>query len=197
MQHAMQHETGNPQPSRARLYELSKAQQEQLDRVEAEMFEILGEAESDRASRAGTQTHDQDAIDDERVFIRRFGFDWPRSDRIGVIALKRRLDLTDREIRLLKWTCNLRRSHGVVTLASARWAAFFGRCLATFALFEFGVVVLLELAAAHHALSALQVAKLYGLTAFVLAMVWLVYLGYIKPWVIEQRVMNKSAPDAQ
>lgn len=193
----MQHETGNPQQSRVCLYELSKAQQEQLDRVEAEMREILGEAEPDHASRVGTQARDQDTIDDERVFIRRFGFDWPRSDRIGVIALKHRLDLTDREIRLLKWTGNIKRRRGVVKLASARWAAFFGRCLATFVLFEFGVVVLLELVAAHHALSALQVAKLYGLTAFVLAMVWLVYLGYIKPWVIEQRVMKKSAPDAQ
>lgn len=193
----MQTEVENSQQSHPRLYELSKAQRAQLDRVEAEMREILGEAEPDHASRAGTQARDQDAIDDERAFIRRFGFDWPRRDRIGVIALKRRLDLTDREIRLLKWTCNLRRSHGVVTLASTRWAAIFGRCLATFALLELGIVTLLELAATHHALSALQIAKLYGVTAFVLAMVWLVYLGYIKPWVIEQRVMKKSAPNAQ
>lgn len=193
----MQYETGNPQQSRVRLYELSKAQQEQLDRVEAEMREILGEAEPDHASRAGTRARDQAAIDDERVFIRRFGFDWPRSDRIGVIALKLRLDLTDREIRLLKWTCNLRRGHGVVTLASTRWAAIFGRCLGTFALLEFGIVMLLELATIHHALSALQVAKLYGVTTFVVAMVWLVHLGYIKPWIIEQRVMKKTNPNAQ
>lgn len=193
----MQYVTGNSQHSRAHLYELSKAQRDQLDRVEAEMREILREAKPDDTSSAGAQAHDHDAIDDEHVFIRRFGFDWPRSDRIGVIELKHRLDLTDREIRLLKWTGNLRRSRGVVTLASARWAAIFGRCLAAFAVFEFALVMLLEMAATHHALSAAQIAKLYGLTAFVLAMVWLVYLGYIKPWVIEQRVMKKFAPNAQ
>lgn len=193
----MQRTFGNSQQDRARLYEPSRAQREQLDRVEAEMREILGEAEPDDISCPDNLTRDHNAIDDERVFIHRFGFDWPRSDRIGLIALKHRLDLTDREIRLLKRTGNLKRRQGMVTLRSTRWAAIFGRCLATFALFEFGTVMLLELLTIHHALSGLQVAKLYGMTAFVLAMVWLVYLGYIKPWVIEQRVMKKTAPDAQ
>lgn len=28
-------------------------------------------------------------------------------------------------------------------------------------------------------------------------MIWLVYLGYIKPWIIEQRVMKKAAPNTE
>lgn len=180
-----------------RPYGLSGAQQDELDRIEVEMREILGEAESDSSRARASQALDRDAIDDERVFIRRFGFDWPRDDRIAVIVLKHRLDLTDREIRLLRWTGNLRRKNGVVTLASTRWAALFGRGVALVVWLEFTAMLLLQMLTVHHALSAIQALKLYGATATVLVVVWLIHLGYIKPWIIEQRVMKKAAPDAR
>lgn len=173
-------------------YGLPAAQQEEIDRITVEMHGLLGEAADEDSDGAATRPLDRVAIDDERVFIRRFGFDWPRRDRIAVIVLKRQCDLTDREIRLLRWTGNLRRRNGTVTLASARWAAFFGRCLAVMMFVEFTLVMLLQMAAIHHALSPAQVGKLYGVTAFVLVMVWLVHLGYIKPWIIEQRVMREA-----
>ncbi len=94
---------------------------------------------------------------------------------------------------MLRWTGNLRRKNGVVTLASTRWAAIFGRCLAVIAFLEFTVIMLLQMATVHHALSALQTLKLYGATAFVLVLVWLVHLGYTKPRIIEQRVTKKTA----
>ncbi|WHZ20653.1 MAG: hypothetical protein OJF55_002802 [Rhodanobacteraceae bacterium] len=173
-------------------YVLSAAQQEEIDRIAVEMRGLLGEAEDEGADDNATKALDRAAIDDERVFIRRFWFDWPRRDRVAVIALKHQCDLTDREIRLLRWTGNLRRRNGVVTLASARWAAVFGRCLAILMFFEFGVAVLSQMASIHQRLSPAQFGKLYGVTAFVLAMLWLVHLGYIKPWVIEQRVMREA-----
>lgn len=185
-------ETGSPRGPR-NPYGVTNRQQDEMDRIETEMREILGEAEPDGPRPHGAQRSDRDAIDDEYVFIHRFGFDWPERDRVALIAFKHRLDLTDREIRLLRWTGNLRRKNGVVTLASTRWAAIFGRCLAVIAFLEFTVIMLLQMVTVHHALSALQTLKLYGATAFVLVLVWLVHLGYIKPWIIEQRVMKKTA----
>ena len=173
-------------------YVLSAAQQEEIDRIAAEMRDVLGDAEDEDADDDATKALDRAAIDDERVFIRRFWFDWPRRDRVAVLALKRRCDLTDREIRLLRWTGNLRRRNGIVTLVSARWAAIFGRCLAILMFLEFSLAVLSQPTAIHHALSPAQFGKLYGVTAFVLVMVWLVHLGYIKPWIIEQRVMREA-----
>lgn len=187
---------GNSRDGGARLYSFRKTQHDQLDRVEAEIREILGESKPCGTPRHRSETRDQDAINNERVFIRRFGFDWPRTDRIGVIALKHRLDLTDREIRLLKLTYNLSRRNGVVRLASTRWAAIFGRCLTIFVLVEFASALLLQALVTHHALSGLQAAKLCGVTTFILAMLWLIHLGYIKPWIIEQRVMKKTASGA-
>lgn len=156
----MENHDGNSQGDPQRLQELSAAQRAGLDRIEAEMKAVFRDAEPEPRSVIGIAARDREAIDDEQTFNRRFGFDWPLDDRNAVIELKHRLDLTDREIRLLKWTGNLRRKHGVVTLASARWAAIFGRCLAGCAFFEFAVIVLLGMVTTHHPLSALQLLKL-------------------------------------
>lgn len=118
------------------LHELTDAQRAELDRIEAEMRTILNAAEAGPSYPIDVKARYEGAIDDEQLFIRRFGFDWPRSDRIAVIEMKQRLDLTDREIRLLQWTGNLKRKHGVVTLASARWAAIFGRCVGGLGVFR-------------------------------------------------------------
>src|SRR6185312_3565604 len=168
--------------------QINAAQQEELDRIEALLRVALDEDGLRQASPIPMTLLDRKAIENERVFIRRFGFDWPRRDRIAVIELKRRLDLTDREIRLLKWTGNRKQKHGVVRLASTRWSAIFGRSLIIAAGIEFAGLMLLEAVTTHHALSGLQVAKLYGTTAFVLAMLWMVHFGYVKPWIIERRV---------
>lgn len=173
---------------------LSTAQADELDRIEAEMREILGEAKSDSAGADEQQSSYRDDVDDERAFIDRFGFDWPRADRVAVIALKQRLDLTDREIRLLRWTGNLRRRNGVIALANARWAAVFGRCLVLVMWLEFTAIMLAGLLTMHRALSAAQLLQLCGATAMVLAMVRLAYLGYIRPWIIQQRVMRGNTP---
>ena len=189
----MQSDDGNSRWNVGRSYAPSAAQQAEIERIAAEMRDYFGETEDDPTGTSRERAADRAAIDDEREFIRRFGFDWSRRDRVALIALKHRCDLTDREIRLLRWTGNLRRRNGTVTLASARWAAIFGRCLAVVMFCQFALAVLLQMLTIHHALSPAQFGKLYGVTAFVLAMVWLVHLGYIKPWLIEQRVMKCAA----
>lgn len=173
--------------------EITAPQQEELYRIEAVLREVLGEDGVRRVSPGPMTMVDRKAIENEQTFIRRFGFDWPRRDRIAVIDLKRRHDLTDREIRLLQWTGNLKRKHGVVTVVNTRWSAIFGRILIVAAAVEFTGFVLLGALTTHHALSALQVLKLFGATAFVLALLWLVYLVYVKPWIIERRI-RASAP---
>lgn len=49
---------------------------------------------------------DEKLVDDEVAFQQRFGFDWPRVHRRELLWLKRDLDLTDAEIRLLQRTGN-------------------------------------------------------------------------------------------
>lgn len=172
---------------------LRPAQREEIERLTAEMRSILGDAPSDALSTARQAEQDREAIADERTFIRRFGFDWPRKDRIALLDLKHRCDLTDREIRLLRWTGSLRREDNVVTVTSSRGIAIFGKCVIVVMFAEFALMVLAGLGL-HHPLPALQVAKLYVALVIVIALAWGIDLGYIRPWTIRRRVLSPLAP---
>lgn len=69
---------------------------------------------------------DQRAVDDEEVFRQRFGFDWPRLHRRRLLWLKRELDLTDMEIRLLQRTGNFVLDPGAVSVRARRWHWLWG-----------------------------------------------------------------------
>lgn len=171
--------------------EISESQGAALDTFQATMQALLADAEPGRPYEELAQW-DQEAIDVERVFIRRFGFDWPKRDRAALIDLKHRCDLTDREIRLLRWTGSLRRKNGIVTLDASHGAAIFGKCIIVLMFAEFLLSVAAGILGLHHALSLMQAAKLYGAMAFVIALAWAVNLGYIRPWTIRRRVLNRG-----
>ncbi len=81
----------------------------------AEWIEILGDAAPKR------RDPDDPFIEDEDAFHRRFGigFRWPRGHRKSLLDLKRDLDLTDGEIRQLRYGGNLRRTAAGVTSTPA------------------------------------------------------------------------------
>lgn len=64
---------------------------------------------------------DEKLVEDEVAFQKRFGFDWPRVHRRELLWLKRDLDLTDAEIRLLQRTGNFFLEPSSVRLDVKRW----------------------------------------------------------------------------
>lgn len=87
---------------------------------------------------------------------------------------------------MLKWTGNLRRQGGVLTVCSDRFSAIFGKCLIVTMGAEFAILLLGDVP--RHALTLVQVAMLYGAAAFVIALVWRVHLTYVRPWTIRRRL---------
>lgn len=166
--------------------EISETQRAAINEFSAEMQELLAGVEPERSRNEQTRL-DQETIEDERIFIQRFGFDWPRRDRVALLELKHRCDLTDREIRLLNWTGSLRRRDGIVILISSRGAAIFGKCLIVLMCVEFLLVVGGGLLGLHHALSFMQAGRVYIALVVVIALVWGVNLGYVRPWTIQRR----------
>ncbi|MBN8736347.1 MAG: hypothetical protein J0H27_08770 [Xanthomonadales bacterium] len=163
-------------------------------RREAHLFDeeitaLLHEAEPVNPYSALAAAWDQRAVEDERFFSWRFGFDWPRRDRIALIELKHKRDVTDREIRFLKRTGNLKRKNGTVALTATRGSAIYGRCLIVGIFVEYVLMVLPGMLTVHH-LSALQAAKFCTAAAYVIAMAWSVNLGFVKPWTIQRRVLS-------
>lgn len=69
---------------------------------------------------------DQEVIDNERLFIYRFGFDAPPAAREQVIALKRQYGLTDREIRGLRFGGNLMVRRQEVKFSADPWIMWSG-----------------------------------------------------------------------
>lgn len=175
--------------------EISEAQREAIHEFSDAMQALLADAGPD-GSRAEQAGRDQEAVENEQAFIRRFGFDWPRRDRVALLELKRRCDLTDREIRLLKWTGSLRRKEGIVTLASSRGAAIFGKCIIVLMGAEFILSVGGGLWGLHHALSFVQAIELYGAMLVVIALAWGVNLGYVRPWTIRLRTLGLRASES-
>jgi hypothetical protein len=176
--------------ARQRHGEISEKQRVALDEIQAAMQILLADAQPNR-SRDEQAERDQEAIDVEEVFIRRFGFDWPKRERASLIGLKHRCDLTDREIRLLRWTGSLRRKNGIVALNASHGAAIFGKCIIVLMCLEFLLSVSADILGLHHALSLVQASKLYGAMSFVIALAWAVNLAYVRPWTIRRRVLDR------
>lgn len=130
---------------------------------------------------------DDEVIADEGKFRKRFGpgFHWNRRDRIGLITLKKRYDLTDPEIKLFHYTGNLHRSVFGVRLTASPWIALWGCVQIT----VFGLLFLALLLAAwpnlvsRPAKAMKPVLALLALFAFCCALYWL----YVKPWLLRRR----------
>lgn len=173
--------------------EISEKQRVALEEIEATVQALLADAEPSRPHDEQAR-RDQEAIDVEEVFIRRFGCDWPKRERASLIDLKHRCDLTDREIRLLRWTGSLRHKNGIVTLNASHGAAIFGKCIIVLMFAEFLLSVSAGILGLHHALSLVQATKLYGAMSVVIALAWTVNLSYVRPWTIRRRVLDSLAP---
>ncbi|MGH7461861.1 MAG: hypothetical protein ACREMA_12675 [Longimicrobiales bacterium] len=135
---------------------------------------------------------DEEVIRDEDKFRRRFGpgFRWNRRDRIGLIELKQRYDLTDPEIRLFQHTGNLRRTPFGVSLTASPWVALWGAL-------QLGVFALLFLALLLAALPNFSASLDKAIKpALVLLFLMLLCVGlywmFIKPWVIQRQRARQS-----
>ena len=93
--------------------------------IETEVRHILDSLEPLDDEPKGTALDDA-TVESEALFIRRFGFDWPRFHRMLLLRLKQQRDLTDREIRTLYRNSTLRRLPGAVSLQARRWFPWVG-----------------------------------------------------------------------
>jgi hypothetical protein len=128
---------------------------------------------------------DRATIEREDLFLRRYGFDWPRRYREALIRLKHERDLTDREIKLLYRAGCLKRNAHDVRFEASKWLAFAGWALIA-SLVPTIILVLLEIVM--HAPNTVTrgLAEL-GAAGWLLALVWMGYTFYVKPWRILMR----------
>jgi hypothetical protein len=128
---------------------------------------------------------DQVTIAREDIFFRRFGFDWPHHHRAELLSLKHAHELSDREIRLLHQTGDIRRYRTGVRYVPSRLTAAFGWVIiATLAPMA---LVLTARAVMSPALapSLLLLASVFLLCVF--AVQWFAYRFYVTPWRIFRR----------
>ena len=163
---------------------------ERLDPRLEEMRRILAESKP-----LDSLYSDDEVIADEGKFRKRFGpgFRWNRRDRIGLIALKKRYDLTDSEIQLFQHTGNLHRSVFGVRLTASPWIALWGGMqIAVFGLLFLALLLAalpnLLAAPARSIKPALALLALFG---FCFALHWL----YVKPWLIRRRKERERGSD--
>lgn len=164
-----------------------------------ESFEGKLEREVRQAVREGAahaealslEVHDRHVVGEERAFRARFWFDRPRRDRENLIRLKHEADLTDREIRLLKFTCSLRFDADGVRIVASRSLAIFGRIVMGFLGLEgleaWGLASKSSLPVPDLLL------RLAGIMVMLLMMGWAVQQIYIRPWQIRQRASRHGA----
>lgn len=136
------------------------------------------------------EVHDRHVVGEERAFRARFGFDRPRRDRENLIRLKHEADLTDREIRLLKFTCSLRFDADSVRLVASRILAIFGRIVMGFLALE-GLEAW-GLASESSLPVPVLLLRLAGVMVILLVMGWAVQQIYLRPWQIRERVRKRE-----
>lgn len=162
--------------------EKSEPPPERLDPRLEEMRRILAQSEP----LDGTYS-DEEVIADEKKFRKRFGpgFYWNRRDRIGLIALKNRYDLTDPEIKMFHYTGNLHHSVFGVRLTASPWVALWGGAQ----LAVFGLLFVALLGAALPALTSGSTKALKPVLALIalFGFCYTLYWFYVKPWLLRRR----------
>lgn len=133
---------------------------------------------------------DQEAIEVESVFIRRFGFDAPRHQRARLLELKYEADLTDREIRWLKRTGSLVFSVTEAKLSAPWWIALFGWVqIASLAVLMFFAFLLATSAAKP---TGAQMLQLLAVLTVLGGFLWASYRTYVLPRKIFKRAAALS-----
>jgi hypothetical protein len=150
-----------------------------------EIRQILREAEP-FAPPSALQGLDAEAIEDRRVFKRRFGHDWPlRFHREALVRLRQERDWTDGEVKLFLYSGALRRGPFGVAPDASVWFAVFGGVLAAMMLLFASIGILFIIRSA--SLSFEIVARGGAVTFALVAVAWMAYQLYIRPWRIQRR----------
>lgn len=129
---------------------------------------------------------DEEAIDNERLFAYRFGFDAPRVVREQIVAIKQRYGFTDRELRWLRRSGQLRIRHTEAKLASDPWVMRSGWI--QMAIFTFVCVISILQVAFSIEPSWKQALGMTALLAVWFAVAWGINSLYIAPWRLLRRV---------
>ena len=131
---------------------------------------------------------DVQVIENERAFKERFGFVWPPLQRQALIQLKTDKGLTDPELKLLRWSGNLKRTPFGVTMTSAVWGALWGVVAMGYFSLLFLALFILAWPSLHGptpaALRAVLTLTVLGLLCY--AMYWF----HILPWLIQRRTQR-------
>jgi hypothetical protein len=133
-----------------------------------------------------TERLDKEAIDNERLFAFRFGFDATQTVRAQVIAYKRQYGFTDRQLRGLRLSGQLRVRHTEATLASDAWVMWSGWVqLGIFTLVFLAMVFQITFSSAPMWKQDLALAVLLALW---FGVAWGINKLYIAPWRLLRRV---------
>lgn len=131
-------------------------------------------------------------IENERAFKKRFGFVWPPQQRQALIQLKTEKGLTDPELKLLRWSGNLKRTPFGVTMTSAVWGALWGVVAMGYLSLLFLALLILALPNIHGttpaALRTVLTLATLGLLCYAL------YWFHILPWLIQRRTKRVTNP---
>jgi len=154
-----------------------------------EIRQILREAEPIPASSI-LERLDVEAIEDRRVFKRRFGYDWPlRFHREALVTLRQERDWTDGEVKLFLLSGTLQRSAFGVRPAPSTWIAGLGAFVIVNML-VYIVVVAGLLAERIGGMDTDHIARGGGVVLLFLGIGWLAYQVYVRPW----RILRRSMP---
>lgn len=134
---------------------------------------------------------DEAALQDEQVFLKRFGFDANRVQRGQIIAFKAKSDITDAEIRLLKKSGSLVYNADGVEISAPAAVAAFGYVQ----IVVLGMLMILPILGLGFK-PKLSWPILLGLPVFEMVLLYLLKLSddvYIRPHRIRKRVMEQVA----
>jgi hypothetical protein len=154
-----------------------------------EMRQILREAQPT----SDDELSDSRVIENERAFKERFGFVWPPLQRQALIQLKTEKGLTDPELKLLRWSGNLKRTPFGVTMTSAVWGALWG--VVAMGYFSLLFLALFILAwPSFHGPSPAAIRAVLALTVVGL-LCYTMYWFHILPWLIQRRTKRVKTSD--
>lgn len=164
----------------------------ELTKAPAIPHELLGVISQaiDDAPWASADRADHEALEDEQVFRKRFGFIINRARREKVLNLKHDADLTDREIRLLWWTSNLDLNGNEATITASRIVQIWGyiQMVILGLLMFIGILKAVDsVDRTFQQLVALVIAE--GVIALILLGVE--YL-YVRPYLILKRILDEQ-----
>lgn len=137
---------------------------------------------------------DREALGNERLFYYRFGLDLPQAAREQIIALKQKHGFTDRQMRWLRHSGQLRIRQDRAWLAPDRSMAVAGWIqLGVLALFCMAMVFTIAFSAAP---SWKQMAGQFIVAIVGLAGAWVLKKLYIEPWRLVRHVEKLGTPSS-